>query len=54
MVLPIFLKNCIIHQDLVEHVDDQKRFQEYSYPLVHYRCISTSRLGFLELEVVRV
>ena len=32
-MLPNFLNLCVILQDLVEHVDDQKRFQEYSYSL---------------------
>ena len=27
MMLPNFLNHCVIHQDLVEHVDNQKRFQ---------------------------
>ena len=31
-----FLESCVIHQDLVEHVDDQKRFREYSYSLVYF------------------
>ena len=34
-MLPIFLNKSVIHQDLVEHVDNQKRFQEYSYRLVY-------------------
>ena len=25
-----------LYKNLVEHVDDQKRFQEYSYPLVYF------------------
>ena len=29
MVLPNFLNHCVIHQDLVEHVDNQECFQEY-------------------------
>ena len=33
MMASNFLNHCVIHQDLVEHVDDQKRFQEYSYSL---------------------
>ena len=49
MMLPNFLNHCVNHQDLVGQVEHQKRFQEYSYPLV-YRCILDSRLGFLELE----
>ena len=40
------------HQNLVEHVDDQKRFQEHSFSRV-CRGIPTSRLGFLELEAIR-
>ena len=36
MVLPNFLNNCTIHQDPVEHVDNQKCFQEYSYSLVYF------------------
>ena len=53
MVLPIFLNNCIFHQDLVEHVDDQKTFLGILiFPRV-FRGIPTSRLGILELEVIR-
>ena len=44
---------CVIHQDLVEYVDDHKRSQEYSYLLVYFAVFSTSRLGFHELEVIR-
>ena len=33
---PNFLNHCVIYQNLVEHVDDQKRFQEYSYSLVYF------------------
>ena len=29
MLLPIFLNHCILPQDLIEHVDDQKRQQNY-------------------------
>ena len=36
MVLPNFLNQCFIHQNLVEHVDDQKSLQEYSYSLVYF------------------
>ena len=36
MVLPNFLNHCVIHENLVEHVDDQKRFQGYSYSLVYF------------------
>ena len=36
IVLPNFLNNCVILQDLVEHVDDQKRFQQKSYSLVYF------------------
>ena len=31
MVLSNFLNHCVVLQDLVEPVDNQKRFQEYSY-----------------------
>ena len=36
MVLPNFLNNCAILQDLVEHVDNQKRFQQYSSSFVYF------------------
>ena len=35
-VLPKFWNNCVILQDRVEHVDDQKRVQWYSYSLVYF------------------
>ena len=34
--LPNFLNHYIIPQDLVEHVDNQQRFQECSYSLVYF------------------
>ena len=33
---PNVLNHCVIHEDFVEHVDNQKRFQKYSYPLVYF------------------
>ena len=36
MMLPNFLNHCMILRALVGQVDNQKRFQEYSYPLVYF------------------
>ena len=36
MVLPNLLNHCVIPQALVGQVDSQKRFREYSYPLVYF------------------
>ena len=36
MVLPNLLNHCVIPQALVGQVDNQKRFREYSYPLVYF------------------
>ena len=36
MMLPEYLNDCVIHQDLVGQVDNQERCQEYAYLLV--RC----------------
>ena len=47
MVLPNFLNNCVIHQDLVEHVDNQKRFQEYSDALVYFAAFQLRDLASL-------
>ena len=41
-----------IHQDLVEHVDNQERFQEYSYRVV-YLAAFQFRSSLIELEVLR-
>ena len=54
MMLPTFLNECLILQALVGQVDYQKRFGGYSCPLVYFRCILDSRLGFLQLEGMRV
>ena len=53
MLTPIFLDHRVIHQDLVEHVDTQKRFQGILISSRVFRSIAISRLGFLELEVMR-
>ena len=44
---PKFLNRCVIHQNLVENVDDQKRFQEYSYSLVHFPAFQLRGWAFL-------
>ena len=49
-----FLEKLLIHQDLVEHVDDQKTFPGVCIFSRVFRGIPTSRLGFLELEEIRV
>ena len=36
VMLPNFLNHCMILQALVGQVDNQKRFREYSYPLVYF------------------
>ena len=36
---PNLLNHCVIHQDLVEHVDHQKRFLEYSNLLVYFAAL---------------
>ena len=53
MMSPNVLSHSAIHQDLVEHVDNQQRFQIDSYSLVYFAAVPTSRLGFLEPEVKR-
>ena len=35
-MLPNFLNHCMILQALVGQVDNQKRFWEYSYPIVYF------------------
>ena len=47
-----FLNFCVVHQDLVGQVDNQKRVQEYSYPLVYFAAFLIRGWGFLELEVI--
>ena len=39
-MLPNFLNHCAIPQALVGQVDNQKLFQEYSYPLVYFAAFS--------------
>ena len=53
MVLPNFANHFVIHQVLVEHVDNQKRFLDYSYSLLFICSIPSSPLSFLDLEVIR-
>ena len=53
LVLPNFLNHCVIHHELVEHIDNQKTFPGKLIFSSVFRSIPTSRLGFLELEVVR-
>ena len=53
MISPNFLNHCVIHQNFVEHVDDQKTFQGILISSRVFRSIPTLRLGFLELEVIR-
>ena len=53
MVLPNFLNNCLIHQDLVEHVDNQKHFQEYSYSLMYFAAFQLRGSACLNLDVIR-
>ena len=45
---PNSLNHCVIHQDLVEHVDNQKRFKEYLIYSRVFRGIPTSRRGSLQ------
>ena len=53
MVLPNFSNHWVIHQVLVEHVDNQKRFLDDSYSLLFICSIPSSPLSFLDLEVIR-
>ena len=53
MMLPNFLNHHVIPQVLVGQIDTQKTFQGILiFPRVS-RCILDSRLGFLELGVLR-
>ena len=45
--LPNFLNNYIIHQNLVDHVDNQKRFQEYPNSLVYFAAFQFRGWAFL-------
>ena len=47
MMSPNFWNHCVIHQDLVEHVDIQKRFQEYSYSLLYFAVFQLRGKAFL-------
>ena len=40
MMLPNFLNHCVNPLALVGQVNDQKRFQEYSYSLVYFAAFS--------------
>ena len=47
MISPNFLNHRVIHQNLVEHVDDQERFQEYSCSLVCFAAFQLRGQAFL-------
>ena len=47
MMLPSVLSHCVIHQALVGQVDNQKRFREYSYPLVKIAAFQLRSKAFL-------
>ena len=53
MVLPNLLNHCVLPQALVGQVDNQKTFPGILTSSRVFRCILDSRLGFLELEVIR-
>ena len=40
LMVPNFLNQCVIPQALVGQIDNQKRFREYSHPLVHFAAFS--------------
>ena len=42
-----FFDHCAIHPDLIESVDNQKRFQEYSYCLVNFAALQLHDKVFL-------
>ena len=46
MVLPNFVNHCVNPQTLVGQVDNQKRFQEFSYPLVYFAAFSIRGWAF--------
>ena len=47
MMSPNLLNHYEIHQDVVKHVDDQKRFQENSYSLVYFAAFQHRGHAFL-------
>ena len=53
MMLLNFLNHCVIFQALVRQVDNEKRFRDFSYPLVYFAAFWIRGQAFLELEETR-
>ena len=52
MTLPNSLNYCVVRQDHLGQVGNQKHLRKYSYPLVYFAAFSIHRQVFLKLEAI--